>query len=93
MKHIKSKDQLNKRHLMSLLEPGTKPSLCRLNPFLILKALSSDDLNFRQLSQIISKYPSIAARLIFLANSAWAAPRVPIEDLESACARLGTQSR
>ncbi len=55
----------------------------------LLSALSDDDLDFRELAQIIAKFPSIAARLIFLANSAWAAPVAEISSLETACAKLG----
>lgn len=55
----------------------------------LLSALSDDDLGFRELAEIIAKFPSIAARLIFLANSAWAAPVAEITSLETACAKLG----
>ncbi|HHO59587.1 MAG TPA: HDOD domain-containing protein [Thiotrichales bacterium] len=55
----------------------------------LLAALSSDDLSFAELAEIITRFPSIAARLLFLANSAWAAPVAEITSLEAACVKLG----
>lgn|GEM_PF-454184 len=55
----------------------------------LLRAFENDSISLRQLVNIIADFPSIAARLIILANSAWAAPRVPVENLETACVRLG----
>jgi len=64
--------------------PGLPPGLPQL-----LKTLASDHINNKKLAEAVAYFPSVAARLIFLANSAWAAPRIPIENLEMACARLG----
>lgn len=55
----------------------------------LLKALSDDNLTYPQLAEVINNHPNIVARLIALANSAWAAAVVPITNLETACARLG----
>ena len=55
----------------------------------LMQAMMDESLNFRQLAQIIEKFPSIAARLIALSNSAWSAPIAPITSLEQACSRLG----
>lgn len=55
----------------------------------LFKVLSDDQLNHRQLAEVIQHYPSIAARLIALANSAWIAPVKPVTHLASACSRLG----
>jgi HD-like signal output (HDOD) protein len=53
------------------------------------QAFEDDNITHQKLAEIITNFPSIAARLIFLANSAWASPRFPVENLETACARLG----
>ncbi|MGR9045876.1 MAG: HDOD domain-containing protein [Gammaproteobacteria bacterium] len=55
----------------------------------LIQTLTNDAIEFRQLTKIIEAHPTIAARLIALANSAWAAPVMPITTLENACVRLG----
>jgi HD-like signal output (HDOD) protein len=55
----------------------------------LLKALSDDSIEIPELAQIIERVPTIAARLIALANSAWSSPVSTISSLENACARLG----
>lgn len=55
----------------------------------LLKVLADDNLTYPQLAEVIINHPNIVARLIALANSAWAASVVPITNLETACARLG----
>lgn len=65
---------------LPVLPPGT--------PYL-LKAMASEDIDFRELAAIVEKFPSIAAKLISLANSTWSSPVVTVTSLEKACARLG----
>jgi HD-like signal output (HDOD) protein len=55
----------------------------------LLKVLADTNLTYPQLVKVLINHPNIVARLIALANSAWAAPVVPITNLETACARLG----
>lgn len=55
----------------------------------LMNALSNDDLSFIELAGIISEFPSVSARLISVANSAWASPKAEITHLEGACSRLG----
>ncbi|MGD0959620.1 MAG: HDOD domain-containing protein, partial [Methylomonas sp.] len=55
----------------------------------LLRAFDSDTLPVDKLAKIITGFPSIAARLIFLVNSAWASPCKPADNLETACLRLG----
>ncbi len=55
----------------------------------LIKAFSNDDLEYRDLAKIIADHPVIAARLIALANSVWAAPSLPVKSLEQACINLG----
>ncbi len=55
----------------------------------LLKTLTDEHCNNAKLKTAIEQFPSIAARLLFLANSAWAAPPVQITTLDMACARLG----
>lgn len=55
----------------------------------LVQTLGDKDINQTKLAKIISRFPSITARLLFLANSAWASPRVPITTLQMACVRLG----
>ena len=59
-------------------------------PFL-LHALADDNLGFAEIARTIEKVPSVAARLLALANSAWSAPISPITSIEAACSRLGLQ--
>lgn len=55
----------------------------------LMQSMMDESLNFRQLASIVERYPSIAARLIALANSVWSSPVSPIHSLEMACSRLG----
>jgi len=55
----------------------------------LLQAFTKDDLSYRELAKIIENHPTIAARLIALANSAWAAPLNPVNSVEKACLNLG----
>lgn len=55
----------------------------------LLSVLADESATYPKLAAEIKNHPNIVARLIALANSAWAAPVVPITDLETACARLG----
>jgi HD-like signal output (HDOD) protein len=57
-------------------------------PFLI-RALNNDQLSFAEIARAIEHVPSVAARLLALANSAWSAPVRPIVSIEAACSRLG----
>ena len=57
-------------------------------PYLI-QALNDDDLGFREIADAIEKVPSVAARLLALANSAWSSPVSPVLALDVACSRLG----
>ena len=64
--------------------PVLSPGIPRL-----LQSLTDDDITFTELSCILEQYPSIAARLIAAANSAWSSPATEITSLEMACSRLG----
>ena len=55
----------------------------------LLSALNDNEIDFIELSKTISKFPAIAARLLFLSNSSWAAPVCEITTVEKACAKLG----
>jgi len=55
----------------------------------LLKTLTDDSICFNDLAGILEQFPSIAARLIALANSPWSSPISPISSLEMACSRLG----
>lgn len=57
-------------------------------PFLI-RALNDENLSFAEVARAIEHVPSVAARLLALANSAWSAPVQPVTSLEAACSRLG----
>ena len=62
------------------LPPGT--------PFL-LKSLTDENIDFVELAATLEKFPSIAGKLISLANSVWSAPASDITSLEATCSRLG----
>ncbi|WP_320820845.1 HDOD domain-containing protein [Thalassolituus sp.] len=55
----------------------------------LLKAFAQPNLAIDQLPTILEQSPTIAAKLLALANSAWSAPASPITRLDSACTRLG----
>lgn len=69
-----------KHHNIPVLPPGA--------PYLI-KALSDDNIDFKEIAAIINRFPSIAVRLIALANSAWSSPVESITSIDVACSRLG----
>ena len=73
------RDRLNFRHIPVLPSGATY----------LMQAMMDNSLNFHQVSSIIENFPSIAARLISLANSVWSSPVTPITSLDTACARLG----
>ncbi len=55
----------------------------------LLKTLSDEEMDFLQLAKAVEIFPTIAARLISVANSAWSSPVLEITSLEEACSRLG----
>jgi HD-like signal output (HDOD) protein len=55
----------------------------------LLQAFNNENLGLQDLAKIIEYHPSIAARLIALANSAWSAPAQPISSIDRACIHLG----
>lgn len=55
----------------------------------LLSTLYTDDLNISAMTAQMERFPSIAARLLVVANSAWSAPLTPVTRLQDACARLG----
>ncbi len=55
----------------------------------LLQAFANQNLGLRELAKVIDDHPSIAVRLIALANSAWAAPATPVNSVERACLNLG----
>ena len=64
------------------------PTLPAGTPFLI-KSLTDENIDFVELATILEKFPSIAGKLISLANSAWSAPVSAVTSLEASCSRLG----
>lgn len=55
----------------------------------LLKALNDDDILYADLAVELEKFPSIAIKIVAIANSAWALPATPITNLHDACARIG----
>jgi len=56
----------------------------------VVKALSSDDLDYAQLAKILEGHATISSRLIALANSAWFNnSSEPVTSLERTCLKLG----
>lgn len=64
------------------------PSLTK-NIHVLMQSLADENMDYRQLAEVIKHYPDITARLIFLANSPWSAPISPISSIAQACSRLG----
>lgn len=55
----------------------------------LLGPLSDEQIDFADLSRTLERFPSIAARIICLANSAWVGSNKPLTSLNEACKRLG----
>jgi HD-like signal output (HDOD) protein len=72
-------NKLGNRHL-PVLPHGAQELLSKLN---------DEKADFEQVAQFLEHFPTIVARLISLANSAWSAPRAEITSLSMACSRLG----
>lgn len=56
---------------------------------LLLRKLSDNEVGFDELVTTLQQFPSVTARLLAVANSAWSAPRAPVMSLQSACTQLG----
>lgn len=79
--------------------PAEAPSLQRLSTLklptmpagtlFLFESLADENIEFAELAELLEKFPSIAGRLISLANSVWSAPTDEVSSLENACARLG----
>ncbi len=72
-----------------LINSGTQLSVLPAAVPELLAALGDEEISFAELARKIAEFPTVAARLIFLANSSWAAPVEEITSLEMACAKLG----
>lgn len=55
----------------------------------LLGVLGDENLDFDELVGELELYPSVVARLLSLANSAWSAPVTPVTSVSLACGRLG----
>jgi len=55
----------------------------------LIQAINDEKMGYREIAKVIGESPSIALRILGLANSAWSAPREPISSLDMACGRLG----
>lgn len=85
------REAMSTRHHGRLpLETDRIPVLPPGAPYL-LQALNDDDLDFVAIARAIERVPTVAARLLALANSAWSSPRSPVTSIEATCSRLGLQ--
>lgn len=80
--------QIGSPPLRKPLERDRVPVLPPGAPFL-LQALNDDSLSFFEIARAIERVPTVAGRLLSLANSAWSSPASPITSIENACSRLG----
>lgn len=55
----------------------------------LILTLFKENLTLFQIAEEVKYYPSIAARVLAIANSAWSSPAVPVTNLLDACVRLG----
>ena len=74
--------------LRARLDASRLPVLPVGVPYL-LTALTDEEIAINELARILERFPTIVARLIALANSAWSSPVSDVTCLEAACARLG----
>jgi HD-like signal output (HDOD) protein len=61
----------------------------KINIQVLIQAFANENIAPHELAAVLYHYPVISARLLGLANSAWARPASPITHLEAACVRLG----
>ncbi|MCK4840580.1 MAG: HDOD domain-containing protein [Methylococcales bacterium] len=71
-----------------LSKPLKLPALAK-NIHVLMQSLADENMDYRQLAEVIRHYPDITARIIFLVNSPWSAPISPVNNIEQACSRLG----
>jgi HD-like signal output (HDOD) protein len=57
----------------------------------LLQVLGEPDVGLSDVARVIETCPTIALRIVALANSAWSAPASPVTSLTLACGRLGFQ--
>jgi len=55
----------------------------------LLRTLSDSEIDFDELTVALQQFSSVTARLLAVANSAWAAPLAPVTNLHTACTHLG----
>lgn len=55
----------------------------------LMQILMDEEIPFVELARELESFPTIAARLLSLANSAWAAASAPVISLDDACKKLG----
>lgn len=55
----------------------------------LVQVMSDPDSDPDMVATAVSRFPTIAVRLVALANSAWIAPVTPISSIEQACTHLG----
>ncbi len=67
---------------LSVLPPGVSH---------LLKTLTNDDISYDNLTTELEKFPSIALKIVSMANSSWASPIAPITSLHDSCSRIGLQ--
>ncbi len=75
--------------VLDQIEIGERIPILPIGVAELLKALTDEDIDMQRLTEIISHFPVITSRLMFLANSAWAMPITPIASLSHACSKLG----
>lgn len=70
---------------------AAEPALPVLPPGLpyLLAALGDNGVEMHALAAVVQRFPTIAGRLLALANSAWASPARPVTGLAEACTLLG----
>ena len=78
---VGSKGQADDRHMRVPVLPASVDRL--------LHAINDESLGYAEIARVIGESPSIALRVLGLANSAWSAPVTPIASLDMACGRLG----
>lgn len=74
--------------LRARLDESRLPVLPAGIPYL-LTVLTDEEIALYELAKVLERFPTIVARLIALANSAWSSPASEVTTLDMACARLG----
>ncbi len=58
----------------------------------LLKTITQEDIGINDIITLLEQFPVVCVRLVLVANSAWASPKVEVTDVKHACVQLGLKT-